>query len=607
MTDIAELVRTQVDLSGLMRVLAKNLYSTPEVAVRELVQNAHDSCVRRQLEDKASFEPRIVVIPDPAAGTLTIEDTGAGLTREEIDRYLATVGAGYTGKLREKGLGDGLIGQFGIGFLSAYVVSERVELSTTSYQTPDTGWLFSSSGGERYSVRSHPPAAVGTRVLLRLNERFRLLSDPEAVLALLRRYCCLLPIPIHLGSASRPAVNRPPPPWHPSPGEAPSPLRRRKLALEFAQRFERQFEPLCTFDVAPAHGGEARGLLWVQDGGTYGTSDNRNVCVFVRGMMVSRDARDLLPEWAGFCGGVIEANGLNPTASREDIQKDAAFEATAAQLREVLIAGLAQLAKDDAAAWRRVLGRHNEALLGAALCDERLFALCADVLKVPTSEGDLTLPAIRRRGGAKVHVSTGEAGGSEEVLFRALGVPVVEGVRYGALPFTRRYVEREGGQAVMLGTREGNAQLFKPAQVEPQLAERLKALFAEDGVEVVPCRFSPPALPLVLVPDRDVALKERLAREEADKRIGAAVLGLARAFTANISSQVRARLYANLEAPALQAVLEAPPERAREGARMLRALCTLMAHRDGENGGQSVSGALEQLSGALVGLLAGER
>ena len=603
MTEFAELVRTQVDLSGLMRVLAKNLYSTPEVAVRELVQNAHDSCVRRQLEDKSPFSPRIVVRPDAAHGTLTIEDTGAGLTREEIDKYLATVGAGYTGRLREKGLGESLIGQFGIGFLSAYVVSEHVELFTTSFQTPSEGFCFASSGGERYSVRPHPASAVGTRVVLHLNDRFRLLADANAVATLLQRYCCLLPIPIHLNSPESPALNRPPPPWRLSADEVPSPLRRRKLAMEFAQRFERYFEPLCTFDLSPSHGGEARGLLWIQDGGTFGTSDNRNVSVFVRGMMVSRDARELLPEWAGFCGGVLEADGLNPTASREDIQKDAAFHATAGQLRETLIAGMAALAEDEPATWRRVLSRHNQEMLGAALCDERLFELVSDALKVPTSEGELTLPAIRRRGGAKVHVSTGEAGGSEEVLFRALGVPVVDGTRYAALPFTRRYVEREGGAVVLLGTKEGTAQLFKPADVEAPVAERLKSLFAEEGVEVIPARFSPPALPLVLVPDRDVELKERLARDEADKRIGAAVLGLARAFTATLASNVRARLYLNLDAPAMRALLEAPPERAREGARLLRALCTLMAHRDEQSGGQSVSAALEQLSSAVAWLL----
>jgi len=600
-SEFAELVRTQVDLSGLMQVLSKNLYSTPEVAVRELVQNAHDSCVRRRLEDPAPFSPRIVVQPDAARGTLTLEDNGAGLTREEIDKYLATVGSGYTRRLRDQGQGEHLIGQFGIGFLSTYVVSEHVELFTTSYQQPDTGLCFSSSGGERYSVRPCATSGVGTRVVLHLKERFRVLSDANAVATLLERYCCLLPFPIHLGSPEKPALN-PPPPWRHSLEAVPSPLRRRKLALEFAQRFERSFEPLCTFEVAPGHGGDARGLLWLQDGGTFGTSDNRNVSVFVRGMMVSRDARELLPEWAGFCGGVLEADGLNPTASREALQKDAAFQATAAQLRETLIAGMAALARDEGALWRRVLLRHNQELLGAALCDERLFELLSNALKVPTSEGELTVAAIRRRGGTKVHVSTGEAGGSEEVLFRALGVPVVDGTRYAALPFVRRSVEREGGTVVLLGTKEGTAQLFHPAVLEDSTAERLKTLFTEEGVDVIPARFAPPVLPLVWVPDRDVELKERLARDEADKRMGAAVLGLARAFTSTIASEVRARLYLNLEAPAIQALLEAPAERAREGARLLRALCTLMAHRD-ENGGQGVSVALEQFSAAVAWLL----
>ncbi|HYO72289.1 MAG TPA: hypothetical protein VEU33_40075, partial [Archangium sp.] len=81
MSPVAELVRTQVDLGGLMRVLANNMYSTPEVVVRELVQNAHDSCTRRRLEDASTPEGRILVVPDADAGTLSIVDNGAGLTR----------------------------------------------------------------------------------------------------------------------------------------------------------------------------------------------------------------------------------------------------------------------------------------------------------------------------------------------------------------------------------------------------------------------------------------------------------------------------------------------------------------------------------------------
>src|SRR5262245_19737070 len=95
-----EILATQVDLFGLMTVLGEHLYSTPFVALRELVQNAHDSCVRRRLEATGEFVPEIRVTTDATAGTLSVADSGAGLTRDEIVRYLATIGAGYTRKLR---------------------------------------------------------------------------------------------------------------------------------------------------------------------------------------------------------------------------------------------------------------------------------------------------------------------------------------------------------------------------------------------------------------------------------------------------------------------------------------------------------------------------
>src|SRR5262245_55304864 len=107
----AELRATQVDLAGLMRVLGENLYSTPMVALRELVQNAHDACVRRQVEaPEGAPPPSIRVRVDAGAGHLTVEDNGAGLTREEILAYLATVGAGYTRILRGVTASEDLIG-----------------------------------------------------------------------------------------------------------------------------------------------------------------------------------------------------------------------------------------------------------------------------------------------------------------------------------------------------------------------------------------------------------------------------------------------------------------------------------------------------------------
>ncbi|MBI2391641.1 MAG: ATP-binding protein [Deltaproteobacteria bacterium] len=606
-SDPIEVRTTQVDLSGLMTVLGEHLYSTPTVAIRELVQNAHDSCVRRKMEAGEGFEAKIVVRADATARTLTVEDTGAGLTHDEIVQYLATVGAGYTRKLREQTGSDDLIGLFGLGFLSAFVIGERISVSTTSYQEPDRGWHYQSKTGERYTLEAAPPRAVGTVVELVLKEKFQRLADPEVLRGVLRRYCAILHVPVFAGDDET-AVNAERPPWRDDADR--NPLRARKIRLDFAARFERRFSPICTFDVpAPDHAADVRGLLWVQDGATFGTSDNRNLSVFVRGMLLDDDARELLPPWAGFAGGVIESDRLTPTASREDLQRDDQWAKAARALQEALIHGLDAVARREPEAWRRVLLRHNEALLGAALCDQRLFELLADDLTVPTSEGDLPVRAILRRSDRKVYVSLSTRGGFEEMLFRALKVPIAVGTRYAVLPFLERYADRRGAQVVQLGTHAGNQQVFREATVEPDERAFLERALSRPGQRLVTARFQPVELPLVLVPDREVELKKRLEGDEADKRIATAALGLARLYTKKVDDTVVADLYVNLDSPAIAALLSARGDDARSetGARLLRALVALMSGGGDGAPGVDLSETLAEYTAAVCALLDARR
>lgn len=588
--------QTQVDLTGLMKVLGHNLYSTPEVAVRELVQNAHDSCVRRRLDSGDDrFTASITVQADAAVGTLTITDAGSGLTRDEIIRDLATVGAGATGRAREAYETTELIGAFGLGFLSAYFIAGRVEVHTTSWKSPDEGWRFDSTGGERYLLSPAEPRPIGTRVHLELSEEHRILAQEGILFELLGRHCALLPIPIHVNGHG--VVNTPPP-WRDP--DLPA-VRWRALAMDFARRHERVFSPLCVMPLHPTEGSDLRGVIWVQDGGTYGTTDNRNVSVFVRGMLVDDNARQLLPSWAGFCGAVIESDALTPTASRESLKTDERYRAAQAHLNEALIEGLTAVARAEDAAWRRVVRRHNEALLGAALCDDRLYALLADTLKVPTSQGELTLQKVIRLGKGKVPVSTSD-GGHEAVLFGAQQIPVVDGSRYAVLPFCRRGAEKAGARIIQVGTREGERAIFKPEAVEPAVRAKLEALFGAQGRKIVPARFAPPTLPLVLAPDHEAALKARIEADAADKRISSALLGLARRYTETIEGGVSARLFVNLDAPIVQALLAGDGARHAEVARVLNALADLFAAGSAHE--VDAAAAFENLTGGLTGLLA---
>ena len=125
--------RFNLHLPGLLQVLAGSLYSSPRVGIRELIQNAHDSCTRRRVNlGEQGFRPKIHIKTHKASRTLIITDNGEGLTEDEIENYLTTIGRSYTGEYKnelsffEPKQASELIGQFGFGFLSAFLLADEV-------------------------------------------------------------------------------------------------------------------------------------------------------------------------------------------------------------------------------------------------------------------------------------------------------------------------------------------------------------------------------------------------------------------------------------------------------------------------------------------------
>jgi molecular chaperone HtpG len=618
--------QTSVDLGGLLTVVSENLYSTPMVCVRELVQNAHDSITRRQFEDHDFNLPAARIDVRAEQGTvnvLRITDTGAGLTEEEIHAFLATVGSGYTRKLREQietGDGSDLIGLFGIGFLSAFVVADNVAVITTSFKNPHLTLRYASADGHSYTVEPYAPHPVGSTVELTLTTRHEALADERRIAGALTKYATLLKYPIYVGgssgersesegstenrfggSSSEPAINAEPAPWR--DGREFPPAERKRRELDFASRFEYTFEPITTIAVSPAATpdeplADARGLLWIQDGGTYGTSDNRNLSVFVRRMLLDDDARDLLPRWAGFIGGAIESIKLTPTASREDLQRDDAYEAVKQQLTTAIIDGLERLVKQEPDTWRRILRRHNTNLVGAALAEPRLFDLLADDVKVSTTEGDMTVAQLASRSPERrFHVTLGSGSGFEDMLLRAQRIPVARGEFFGVLALLRRYADRHGNELIELGSDEANRQLFVETTLDPLDRAFLAEHLADDDERLIPARFTPISVPLVVVPDREAELKKLIEDDDADNRISASALRLARMYTNTIEEKPLVRLFVNTDNGAIQELLAARKRhdpRAQTALVLLRSVKALLT--------TAAEGKSTDLSEALNGI-----
>jgi molecular chaperone HtpG len=215
----------------------------------------------------------------------------------------------------------------------------------------------------------------------------------------------------------------------------------------------------------------------------------------------------------------------------------------------------------------------------------------------------MTVRELVEGGEGRAHVGLG-TGGFEEMRFRALKRPIATGTRYAVLPFVRRWCAQRGIDVVELGTSTGDRALFR--RVELDEAAWLAQELAGERQELVPARFEPEGMPFVLVPDREAELKAALEADAARERIASAALHLAREHTAKIDGTYDARLYVNVDSPAIAALLEAR----RAGADvevalgLLRAVLALMAAGERETrGGVDLLAALDGIGEAVRRLL----
>lgn len=590
---------TAVDLSGLMAVLSEHLYSTPNVAIRELVQNAHDSIERRGLLDPSAFaseEPRIEVVADEVNHSITITDNGSGLTRSEVIEFLATVGSSGTGALREAG-NDDLIGMFGLGFLSAFAVAKNVTVVTTSFSSPAETWCYQSADAFTYSLESTPAThRIGTQVRLDLTPEHHDLAALVALENLLSHYCQLLKHPIVFGD--QPAINIAPPWRDPTCGPAEY--------LAFAKTQADWFKPMAAMPLV-SETPPFRGTAWIHDRSSYGNSDNRELSVYLRGMLVTDNDRDLLPRWAGFIGGAIEVPHLAPTASRETLQRDSEYTELQVAISDQLVTSLLNMAQSDPASWQQVVHRHGTALIQAAIVDDRLFALLADHVRVPTSHGDLLVSELAH--GRRIHVGASTQRSVGDLMFVAQGIPLARGQLLGVLPFLRRYANERSMVLVETGSPEGTAALFEPVEVPAEDSQWLQDVLAAKDEQVVIANFEPATLPIMIMPDPDAELQRKIAALERPGGPGSAALSLARIHTDQFADLPLRRVYLNNKNGLIEHLLAVRGERpaaAMQVATILRSYKTIMLASDLDRSGQSeLNLVLEESAAVLNGLLLG--
>ncbi len=601
----------KLHLPGLLKVLAEHLYSSRRVGVRELLQNAHDSCVRRALSGvDPDYRPRIDLAIDRARRVLTVSDNGSGLTAEEINDYLATIGRSYTRELRED-LGmlsreetSRLIGQFGFGFLSAFLLASEVTLVTRSFRSGSRAVRWHSIGDEYYETtpasRKHP----GTTIELRVKPSAAFALQRQLLVETVQKYADFLPIPIHIDGDPHP-VNLMGPPW-----EAGD---RQAATREYIERVFRLADPLCVIALRPhivdlGHDTltvPLQGFLFVPPASIASIHEYGDVNVYIRHMFITEGERDLLPPWARFVRGVIECPALQPTASREGLHQDDTFTAIQRAVEEQLGEALHHIALEQPALWRKIVRGHTDVIMGWAVRDDAFFERVADVVTLRTSRGVLSLPEYRRLTGDTLYYVTRELGSlQEQMLAEGHDVPVIDASQFVTAPFLEKYASR--CPDVRLARLDSqSSHLLRPVPEEPFAS--VLGYYRQRGIRAEAVAFRPTAVPaLMMYPeDADLILEARGAL--GTDELPGSIAGLVGEYVEGLvgaGDDLKGTLYVNASCPLVGRLAQLSPGEPRQNAALdlLYQVARLFSGRSLDAAGAAAAfDAATRALGGLVG------
>ena len=364
MSTTAEKHAFQAEVNEVLALVVHSLYSHREVFLRELVSNASDALDQLNLRAlteagllEGDTELRIEILTDKQAGTLTIRDNGIGMSREELVENLGTIARSGTKRLLqsltpEQKKDVALIGQFGVGFYSAFLVAETVTV-TSRRAGAGEAWSWESQAKHDFEVRPAERAGRGTDVTLHLKDDAREYLDEWPIREIVRKYSDYVRWPIRLqverddGQARKTewqTLNAARALWTRPKAEV-----TREQYVEFYKHTSHDWqEPLAWthFKVEGAH--ELTGLLFLPAKAPIDLLEKRKggVRLFVKRVFILDDAQEILPEWLRFVRGVVDSEDLPLNVSREILQRDATTKFIRKQVVSKTLALLEELARE---------------------------------------------------------------------------------------------------------------------------------------------------------------------------------------------------------------------------------------------------------------------
>ena len=449
-------------------IIKKWMYSDQDIFVREQISNATDAVTKleklaliSEWEKPADYKGRVSVIVIPDAKTICFKDNGIGMTEEEVEKYITQIAfsgaADFIEKYKDKANSDQIIGHFGLGFYSAFMVADRVEIETLSYKKDAKPVHWSCDDGTDYSMTEGSKASHGTEITLHLNNDCLKYANEWEMRSIIEKYCSFMPVEIYLEklpkdsqeilaseklpgdvvleeipekvekdekgeekkTEARLKIEKRPVllnEIHPLWGESPSSVTKEQYLDFYRKTFHDYKEPLFWIHLNMDYPYHLKGILYFPKINSEYESIEGTIKLYNNQVFIADNIKEVIPEYLLLLKGVIDCPDLPLNVSRSQLQNDGFVKKISDYITKKVAEKLSGLCKTDRDNYEKYWDDISPFIKYGILRDEKFAEKMKDYILFKDLEDKyLTLPELKEKkdGSETVSENTGDKSSEE--------------------------------------------------------------------------------------------------------------------------------------------------------------------------------------------------
>jgi molecular chaperone HtpG len=370
-----------IHTENIFPIIKKFLYSDHEIFLRELVSNAVDASQKiKRLSSIGEFnselgELKVKVSFDKDKKTITISDNGIGMTAEEIKKYINQIAFSgateFVEKYKDQGDDKGIIGHFGLGFYSAFMVAKEVEIISKSYQEGSEAATWKCDGSTEYTIGPAKKKNRGTDIILHIAEDSEEFLEEFKLKSILEKYGKFLPIEIEFGDK---VINNPNPIWTKSPSD----LTDEDYMKFYEELYPFQEKPLFWIHLNVDYPFNLTGILYFPKVKNEMQLQREKISLYSRQVFITDEVKDIVPEFLMLLHGVIDSPDIPLNVSRSFLQADSNVKKINSYITKKVADKLAELFKSDRPAFEEKFANIGLFIKYGMISDEKFLEKAKD-------------------------------------------------------------------------------------------------------------------------------------------------------------------------------------------------------------------------------------